>query len=291
MPELPEVETIRQDLVNFVIHKKIRKMTIRDRKVIKNNKNVFRKLVNEDFDSISRIGKLLIFEINKDLFLLVHLKMTGQLVYCSGDRCVAGGHSLSSEEKIPGIGDKLPNKYTRVMIEFNDQSTLYFNDLRKFGYLRIVNSEELNIIKETFGIEPLTKNFTLENFRKVFKNRKTNIKALLLNQKLIAGIGNIYADEILFEAQIKPSRKAKSLTQKEIETIFNSTQIIIKSAIKYRGTTFNNYIDSQGKTGNFSKLLKVYGRQGKKCIRCKKSVITKEKLAQRGTSYCKNCQK
>ncbi len=291
MPELPEVETIRRDLEKKIVSKKIQKLEIKDSAIIKNSQNQFvKKLKGYFFSRINRIGKLLIFQIPNNDYLLVHLKMTGQLVFCDQKTCVAGGHSMTKEEDISGIGE-LPNKYTRVIFTFSDKSKLYFNDLRKFGYLKIVNEDELNLVKETFGIEPLTKNFTLDNFKKIFKNRKTNIKALLLNQKLIAGIGNIYADEILFDVGILPTRPVDKVAEAEIKKIFKSTQKIIKKAIQYRGTTFNSYRDGSGKKGNFKQFLKVYGRKGEKCIKCKKATIKKEKIAQRGTSYCPVCQK
>jgi len=292
MPELPEVETIRRDLEEKIVSKKIKKLEIKDSKIIKNSRNIFeKKLKGYFFSRVNRIGKLLIFQIStKKDYLIIHLKMTGQLVYCDQKTCIAGGHNISKKERNSGIVD-LPNKYTRVIFTFKDNSKLYFNDLRKFGYLKIVNEKELNLIKENFGIEPLTKNFTLENLEKILKNRRTNIKAFLLNQKLIAGIGNIYADEILFDTGILPTRLANKISKDEIKKIFHSTEKIITKAIKYRGTTFNSYVDSSGKKGNYTQFLKVYGRKGEACLKCKKSFIKKEKIAQRGTSYCPICQK
>lgn len=292
MPELPEVETIRRDLEKEILKKKIQKIEIKDSKIIKNSPNIFRKkLEGYFFSSINRIGKLLIFQIANNNYLLIHLKMTGQLIYCKEDFCVAGGHSLSQSEQIPGVGDNSSGKYNRVVFIFEDNSKLYFNDLRKFGYLKIVNRNELDLIKETFGIEPLTENFTIDNFTKIFRNKKTNIKALLLNQKLIAGIGNIYADEVLFEAEILPDRLVKEVSAEEIKRLYLAIKKIIKKAIKYRGTTFSNYVDGSGQKGNFTQFLKVYGRKDQKCLKCKQGTIKKGKIAQRGTSYCPICQK
>lgn len=294
MPELPEVETIKNDLRKRILRKKIVGIEIRKRKIVKNKSTDFIKILKGNFFSnLDRIGKLLIFKLlDRKNYLLIHLKMTGQLIYCNKGEIVAGGHEIGLKSSlIPGLGDNLPNKYTHVIFEFNDGSKLFFNDLRQFGYLKIVNKEELERIVKDYGIEPLTKDFTIKKFREVLKNRKTSIKAVLLNQKLIAGIGNIYADESLFLAKIKPNRQAGSLLNKEIEELFKAISFIIKKAIKYRGTTFSNYVDTSGRKGNFTKLLKVYGREGEKCRRCLSDTIKKIKVAGRGTRYCQKCQK
>lgn len=296
MPELPEVETIKNDLKKKILNKKILKIEIKDKKIVKNSPRLFLNLLkNAEFKNIQRIGKLLIFILKDKKFLLIHLKMTGQLIYQGKNELIAGGHQNSNlespivAEDKPGISN-LENKHTRVVFTFIDKTKLFYNDLRKFGYLKIVDEKKLKLIKEKFGPEPLTKNFTLNNLKKALKNKRINIKAFLLNQKNIAGIGNIYADEILFASKIKPERSVAKLTKKEIENIYKNTEITIKKAIKWRGTTFSNYVDGQGKRGNFTKLLKVYGRDNEKCLVCKNK-INKIKLNGRGTHYCPICQK
>jgi len=285
MPELPEVETIRRDLVKQVLNKKIKKVTIKKSRLVKNPDNFFIKsLLGNKVSKIDRIGKLVIFVLKNNLYLLTHLKMTGQLIYNKKNNLTIGGHSFDSDKM------DYPNKYTYIIIEFADGSNLYFNDIRTFGYMQIVDKKELVVIKEKFGIEPLTKNFTINNWKKIFKNKKTNLKALLLNQKLVAGIGNIYADEICFAAKIKPMRQVNKLTDKEIVELFIQTKKIIRQAIVKRGTTFNNYVDTLGRTGNFVKYLQVYGRGQKKCKICAGD-IKKIKLAGRGTHFCPHCQK
>lgn len=298
MPELPEVETIRVGLEKKLLNKKIIKIKADKIRMIRNDFALFKnELMGSYFLRIERIGKLLIFFINKNnKFLLVHLKMTGQLVYCSSDSFEIGGHANSLKEVKAANSGKfedicIPGKFTHIIFEFNDGSRLFFNDMRQFGYMKIVDKEELKAIKRKFGIEPLQDGFNWDNFEKIFKNRKTNIKNILLNQQLISGIGNIYADEILFKSSIMPTRKADTLSEKELKKIFKNTEAVIKKAIKYKGTTFSDYIDSDGKKGNYSGLLKVYGRAGKKCLKCKKAEIKKIKLSGRGTSYCPVCQK
>ena len=286
MPELPEVETIRNDLRKVVLKKKITEIEIRENKTVKNKPTDFSGILKGNFFSgINRIGKLLIFEIaGGKKFLLIHLKMTGQLIFFGKNKTVAGGHEDAS------AGNELPNKHTRLIIYFASGEKLFFNDLRKFGYVKIVDANELQKIKEKYGIEPLTKNFTFKAFSEALEGRKTSVKAVLLNQGIIAGIGNIYADEALFEAKIRPERKASSLSGVEIKALFQSINKIIKIAIKNRGTTFSNYVDASGKKGGFSRLLKVYGREGEQCRRCG-GIIKKIKVAGRGTRYCDKCQK
>lgn len=285
MPELPEVETIKNDLNKKILKKKIREVVILKKGTVRGDARKFKNILRGNyFEDIGRIGKLLIFKIAPgDNFLLVHLKMTGQLIFRKKGKVIAGGHSQ------PEGDDFLPGKHTRVILKFSDDACLLFNDLRRFGYMQIVGEKELEDVLKNYGIEPLTKKFSLENFTEALDRRKISVKAVLLNQKIIAGIGNIYADEILFAAGIKPDRKVDSLSKKEILTIHNSAQKIIKQAIKYRGTTFNDYVDSDGNSGNFVKHLKVYGRAGKKCVRCG-GIIKKIKLVGRGTHYCPDCQ-
>lgn len=285
MPELPEVETIRRDLSKKILNKKITNIKIKKNKIVKSNNQQFKKILNNNyFSNINRIGKLLIFKLkNKNKYLLIHLKMTGQLIYKDKNQIIAGGHVNPA--------DKLPGKYTHVIFNFSDKSNLFFNDLRQFGYLKLVNEKELAEIKFKFGPEPLTKQFTLKKLAEIIKTKKTPIKAVLLNQNLIAGLGNIYVDESLFAAQINPTKKSNKLTDKQIKKLHSAINKIIKKAIKYRGTTFNNYVDAEGRQGNFIKLLKVYHRDGKMCTRCKKNTIKKIKTAGRGTHFCPKCQK
>ncbi len=303
MPELPEVETIRRGLRPRIISKKIKKIIIKKPNLIKQSRRFFcMRLVSNSFIDVQRIGKLLIFPLEKlnkkkeKQFLLIHLKMTGQLVYCDEKNFTAGGHANSRAEEELFLKDKRedfchPGKYTHIIFEFVDNSKLFFNDLRQFGYLKVVNETELKEIKSKFGIEPGQKNFTWQNFQEIIKVKKqANIKALLLNQEIISGLGNIYVDESLFDAKINPQRKAGSLGKKEQKALFRSIQKIIKQALKYNGTTFSDFIDARGKRGNFKQKLKVYSRQNKKCKRCKKGVIQKIKVAGRGTHFCPNCQ-
>jgi len=285
MPELPEVETIRRDLSRKILNKKISRVRVKTARLVKNGLKFFTaELTSNQFINIGRRGKLIYLQLKNAKFLLIHLKMTGQLIYQKNSELVAGGHSYAS------FDFKLPNKHSQVIFTFADQSELFFNDLRTFGYLQIVNAEQLSQVLNKYGIEPLTKEFSLSNFTKALSGRKSTIKALLLNQNIIAGIGNIYADEVCFYAGVLPSRVAGDLTKAEIKKLWQGIQTIIRQAIRYRGTTFNDYRDANGNQGNFLKHLKVFHKNGQVCTRCGKVLIKKIKLAGRGTHFCPHCQ-
>lgn len=293
MPELPEVETVRRDLSKYLIGASFSQIKIIDFKNVAPEATFLAKfLKGKEIESISRRGKLLIIDLKSSKkHLLFHLKMTGQLIFVKASQTIAGGHSLSDNSFEAAIGGSLPNRFTRAYFVFNDNSRLFFNDLRKFGYIKLVGEKELEeILINNYGPEPLEKEFNFVYLQKILKNRKAPIKAVILNQKLIAGLGNIYADEALFRAKIKPSRLALSLKKKELETLLIAIKEVIKEAIKARGTTFRNFVDGQGKQGNFMSHLQVYQRQGQACVNCQ-SIILKQKLAGRGTHYCPSCQK
>jgi len=293
MPEMPEVETIRRDLSAALEHRTIQAVHIFSPKTVRPNAAFFKKaLVGAKMAKIERRGKLLILALSpsgtkKPLqYLLIHLKMTGQLIFRDKKTVLAGGHSAS-----PVASPDLPSKHTRVILDFSGQGRLFFNDLRRFGYLKIVDQAELDaILENSYGPEPLTPEFSMAALQNILKGKKTKIKALLLDQKKIAGLGNIYVDESLFAARIRPERLAGSLKPTEITKLYQAINQIIKLAIKHRGTTFNNYRDSEGRKGNFSRFLKVYGRKGEKCPVCGRALV-RIKVAGRGTHYCPHCQK
>ncbi len=286
MPELPEVETIRRDLEAKIIGHKITTVEICDKKIIHNKPEEFiKKLLNNKFVTAERRGKLLAIKLKTEEYLLVHLKMTGQLIYQAGGKIIAGGHSMTKNE------DNFSEKFTRVKIELAGGEKIWFNDMRRFGYMKIVSiAEKERIFKNSFGIEPLTSDFIWESFSNLFKRRQTNIKAMLLNQKLIAGLGNIYVDEACFMAGILPTRRVNTISLLEQKKLFRCIPAVLELSIKNRGTTFNSFVDADGKKGGFSSFLKVYGRQGEKCKKCK-NLIKKMRVAGRGTHYCAGCQK
>jgi len=296
MPELPEVETIVRDLNKKLKNKQIKELEAKDPKALLFSLAEFNKLAkNLVVKEVRRRAKMIIIKFTSkhtpnpsqegNIYLVIHLKMTGQLVYQSGKQVIAGGHPIKN------IGKELPNKFTRAIFKFADSSKLFFNDVRRFGWIKLVNRNELAEITEKHGIEPLSKDFSLEKFKQILASKQnTTIKQAIIDQEKIVGLGNIYADEALFAAGIKPMRKVKSLQQTEIKNLWQAIPKILKYAIKHRGTTFNDYVDAKGEVGNFIKYLKVYGRAGEKCKNCQ-NIIQKTKLAGRGTHWCEKCQK
>lgn len=287
MPELPEVETIRRGLVSEIIDQEITQIEVRLSKMIKTSEEEFQKSIQGNFFShIDRQGKLLIFHLKNTPHqaMLLHLKMTGQLIYRHENTQVAGGHPW------PTYNGELPNKYSHVIFTFANGARLFFNDQRQFGYLKLVDQDFVMQEREKYGIEPLTQAFTRQAFFQLFEKRKTTVKALLLNQKIISGIGNIYTDEICFFARVNPNRVVNTLTPIEINTLYDATQTIIDTAIKHSGTTISDYVNTNGLRGNYSDYLYVYGRAGEPCQRCS-GIITKDQVAGRGTHWCPECQK
>lgn len=282
MPELPEVETVRTDLKSKILNKRIKKVDVRLLKIVE-PEDFAVTIKNNAFTDVTRRGKLMIFHLKSGGFMLVHLKMTGQLVYRDHGHITAGGHSQK------GMGMDLPNKYSHVVFTFEDDSQLFFNDLRQFGYLKIVNQAELDAVLAKFGVEPLGEEFTPEKWAELLKNRRTNVKAFLLNQAVVTGIGNIYADEVLFLSRVLPTRTVDSLTTREKAAIYKNIKSILKKAVKYRGTTFNDYVDGDGKKGGFIQFLKVFHKDGEPCPECG-AIIQKTRVAGRGTHFCAKCQ-
>jgi formamidopyrimidine-DNA glycosylase len=287
MPELPEVETIRTGLKQKIIGKKIIAVRVGMKKQVKSDFNEFISVLKGNaFSDIDRIGKLLIFRLKKgNSMLLVHLKMTGQLIYRKGRKIIAGGHKIMENDL------NLPNKYSHIIFTFGDKSELFFNDQRQFGYMKLASYTEVENIIRGYGVEPFSKDFSVSELKKIIKGRTTNIKAILLDQKKIAGIGNIYADESLFASHIFPGRPASTLSDLEIKDLRQAIIAVMKKSIKYGGTTFSNFLDCGGSKGRFVNFLKVYGHAGEPCPKCPGGIVRKKKIAGRGTSYCDKCQK
>lgn len=281
MPELPEVESVRQSLLPKILHKSIVNIQVTKKEIIRNDFNFFvTELQGNEFVDIQRRGKLLFLQLPDESALAVHLKMTGKLLFEDTSGLYGGGHSLSRHSLDP--------KHTHVVFTFADSTQLVFHDVRRFGFMRIINAQEKEKILLQYGVEPLAENFTLENFKKAIQ-RNTTIKSVLLNQKYIAGIGNIYADEICYAAGVYPAKNAKQLSEKEIKKLFQVTEEIIGKAVKLRGTTFQDYRDGLGRKGGYLPHLSVYKRTGKPCRQCG-SLIQKIRVGGRGTHICPTCQ-
>jgi len=279
MPELPEVETISRGLNRALRGKSFSKIKILDKKRFIGNPNI---LLKQKIKKIYRRGKLIVFKFEKNLYLLIHLKMTGQFIYTDQKRKIAGGH-ISHE-----LVEKVPNKHTRIIFFINKNQILYFNDLIRYSWLKITNKID-GTLKKEFGIEPLSEEFNIKSLTEIIqKSKSSNIKRILTDQKKIAGIGNIYADEILYNARINPKRKATSLKEDEIKRLLNSIKKVLLFAIEKGGSSIRNYINSDGERGVMQDYLKIYGKTGKKC-KCG-GIIKKIKLNSRGTHFCPSCQ-
>ncbi len=282
MPELPEVETLRRDLARVVIGKIISHAEFLWVKSLHFSlpKKFNAQIKNQKIISVERRAKILNFELLNNFKIAVHLKMTGQLIYKpTKGKLVIGGHP----------GD--PTKHTRVIFHFTDGSKLYFNDLRKFGWIKLIPNGDWPKFTAHLGPEPLEKNFTLKYFESILtKHPKKKIKQFLLDQTLISGIGNIYADESLFASKVLPSRTVNKLNESEINLLYQNIKKILKLAITKGGTSIRDYRRAGGEEGGFAKFLKVYDRAGDKCLTCAK-MIQKVKQNGRGTHFCPTCQK
>ena len=287
MPELPEVETVRNQLLGKVVGKTIKAVEVFHAKSVNHDDTIEDQLIGKTIEHIDRVGKLMIFSFRKetDLFLLAHLKMTGQFFLVENDEISGGGH-LVAENDI----EEFPGRHTRVAYHFADGSTLYFNDMRIFGYTKLADTKTVEQAKGGFGPEPINPDFDIDWFSKALKKRTLSIKAALLDQSFVAGLGNIYVDEALWRAKVRPTRKANRVTKQEAAATANASGAVMKESIAVGGTTFQHFVDTDGGVGNFTEYLNVFGKQGTKCPRCG-SIIKKIRLAGRGTHYCPGCQK
>ncbi len=303
MPELPEVENLRIGLEKAVLGQKILNVEVRNYKIISGKGTIrtaskikaqeFEKgLKGEKFITIKRRAKNLVFETTHDKIILAHLKMTGQFAYLPSHKVsarqakVVGGHPIEISEST------LPNKHTHIIFKL-EKGVLYFNDTRKFGYvLYFKNKKEFE--KENhfgkLGLEPLDKNFSVEYLTEKLKFKKGKIKAVLMNQDVVTGIGNIYADESLFEAGINPVRSGSTLTKKEVSKLHTALVRIIRQAIKVGGSSVATYRLLDETRGNYAREHKVYGKAGKNCTKCGKA-LEKVVVQTRTTVFCTKCQK
>jgi formamidopyrimidine-DNA glycosylase len=287
MPELPEVETVRLQLLHKVRSKTIASAEIYHPKTSGFDNTLPTRLAGRTIEHIDRVGKLLIvsFVDEADLFLLAHLKMTGQFFYRDATGVSGGGHSMTAADT-----HGLPNKHTRTALYFTDHSSLFFNDMRLFGYTKLADAKTVTVARAGFGPEPIDPEFDLDWFASTLKRRKTPVKAALLDQSFVAGLGNIYVDEALWRAQVRPTRRADRITKKEAVILGQAAGDVMRESIAVGGTTFQHFVDTSGENGNFTDYLKVFGKQNKPCERCG-TIIKKIRCAGRGTHFCPGCQR
>ncbi len=295
MPELPEVETIRRGLAEVLPGKQVTKFSVSLKKMFQPARNVPKRLAGRRVQSVNRRGKLLMIKLDHDLTLLIHLKMTGQLIYREPAAGQPGGTKLvlAGGHPIPTVGGTLPGKVTHATFTFDDDSQLFYNDLRQFGYLKLVRDEDVPAVPivATFGPEPLEREFTLKVFEERLRRRPTaKLKPLLLDQTFIAGLGNIYVDESLNLAKLHPLRRAGSLTAAQRQALFTAIKSVLRKAIKMGGTSDSTYVTIRGGRGDYLRVARVYHRTGEPCRACG-TPIKRMVVAGRGTHYCPRCQR
>ncbi|MCJ7646483.1 DNA-formamidopyrimidine glycosylase [bacterium] len=268
MPELPEVETIRRGLEKRILGKKVNRVEINTDRMLKepSPKRFKEEVEGKIFEEVIRRGKYLILVLSSGKKIVVHLRMTGQLIY----------------------GEKDIN--SRVFFLLSDGKYLNLNDRRHLGEIRLVENWEKVPGIAKIGMEPLEENFTLKVFAEMLTKKKAKIKPLLMDQEFLAGLGNIYAQESLFKAGIHPERQAHRLKRDEVKTLFSEIKKVLREAINCRGSSLSSYVDVEGRRGSFYSRLRVYGRGGEPCVKCK-TPLKFIKLSGRGTGFCPECQK
>ena len=272
MPELPEVETVRRGLEKLILGKKISNIEIRYPKMIKTDLNQFQKeLPGQVIQSMGRRGKHLLFNL-RDKVLISHLRMEGKYFY---------------------YPDEIPErKHAHILVHFEDGTTLVYEDVRKFGTMELLAPELLDsyFISKKLGPEPTDQDFDLGRFKLALKKSKKPIKSHLLDQTLVAGLGNIYVDEVLWRAKVHPSRHSNSLTAQEARKAHDETIKVLGQAVEKGGSTIRSYTNAFGEDGTMQEFHQVYDKAGQACSRCG-STIEKIQLGGRGTYFCPKCQR
>jgi formamidopyrimidine-DNA glycosylase len=271
MPELPEVQTVVDSLKPYVLDKEIIEVEVLNEKLIANEdkKTLTEVVAGSKIEEVTRRGKYIVIKLSNGYYLVTHLRMTGRFSY------------LEDKEEL--------DKYDYIIFSFQEGDELRLGSKRKFTRLYLVTELEDAGGLGKLGPEPLSSQFTLAKFKELIAPRRGNIKLLLLNQKFLAGVGNIYADEILFRARVHPQRKADTLTEPEIEALYHEIREVLKEGIKFRGTTKWDYEDASGEGGSYQNQLQIYDRAGEECFKCE-TEVEKIKVGGRATYFCPQCQ-
>ena len=281
MPELPEVETIKLGLAKYLVGHKIEKVDVRLPKIISGN---VKNIEGGKITAVRGFGKGLVIDLSNKYSIAIHIKLTGQLIY--------RGPNLKEKVVLSKkVGDSLPSSRTHAIFDLDKKGFLYYNDIRQFGWIKIVKTEEVFDLPffRDLGPEPFGK-LTFPIFKKIISASNMPIKPLIMDQKKIAGIGNIYANDGLFDARINPQRRAGTLTEIEMETLYDSLLKVLKAGFKYKGASELNFVNAKGEEGEYQEHTLVYGRKGKPCKNCG-GEIKKIYFAGRGTFYCPVCQR
>jgi formamidopyrimidine-DNA glycosylase len=287
MPELPEVETIVQKLAAVLPGKRIENITLLHPKPWQGIKPD--QLIGFEITQVTRRAKIIRLHLIKaqtseTANILVHLKMTGQLIYLDAKKRLGGGHPTADWIS------ELPSKHTRVQFDLSGQAKLFFNDQRLFGWLRAMSDQEVENAFKDLAPDVIDSQVTTQYLQPILARRSQSIKQVIMDTTVMGGVGNIYACDALNLAQIHPERPAKSLSPTEIASLLKATKQVINQGIELGGTTFDGkYVDIDGLAGQYQSVVRVYGREGKACLHCQ-GEIAKTKLGGRGTYYCTKCQ-
>jgi formamidopyrimidine-DNA glycosylase len=288
MPELPEVETVRAGLARLLPGRVVKAASFDWPKSFPNApRDVNKFLTRAEIVEVRRRAKVLLIELSSKYSLVVHLKMTGQLVFKSATERFGAGHPSDS------LVGKLPDKSTRVTLTFTDGSKLFFNDQRKFGWMRLIPTAEvvnLDFFKKV-GPEPLSDDFDWQALReRLLRRKNTSVKAALLDQTVVAGIGNIYADEALWGARLHPATPVRDISAAKFHKLYDELVYVLRLAIEKGGSSDRNYVNAEGKKGSYISFARVFRREGQDCPRCG-HVVEKTRVAGRGTHICPHCQR
>ncbi|MBI1864052.1 DNA-formamidopyrimidine glycosylase, partial [Candidatus Woesebacteria bacterium] len=281
MPELPEVETVKLQLQKYVVRHKIISIDVKNRKVFQGDEKL---ITGATFTEIRRFGKVLVFDLSNGYSIISHIKLTGQYIY-------RGPNLKNTPTLSKKVVGGVPGTHTHVIFNLDHGGILYYNDVRRFGWIKIVKTKDVvdfDFIKK-LGPEPFGK-LTLEEFKNIISKTKRVIKVVLMDQSKIGGIGNIYANDALWESKILPSRTSNSLNEDEQKDLYKAILKVLETGMKYGGASELSFVTPEGSEGSYQMHTLVYGKQKTKCKRCG-TIIVKTTLGGRGTYFCPKCQK
>lgn len=281
MPELPEVETIRRQLENFLVGHAVESVEVINPKIIATRGED--KLRGATIKKVRRFGKILVLDFSNGYSVLIHVKLTGQLIY--------KGPKLKRAKISKKVFGGAPGPHTHIIFNLDKGGKLYYNDVRRFGWMKLAKTKDVEKSHPISSLGPeATKDLTLPEFTKIVGSTRRTIKTLLLDQSKLSGIGNIYANDALWLAKIDPTRPADKLTTKEAQALYVAIEKVLKEGIKRGGASELAFVTPDGSEGQYQKYFLAYGQNGKVCSRCKKYKIKKIMLSGRGTYFCPGCQ-
>ena len=288
MPELPEVEVVKRSIEKIIHNLTIKNIKIYNRNLrYKIEAKKLKNLINTKVLLVKRRSKYILINLDNKRTILLHLGMSGKIIIVNSKQ-----QKIRSSFYYALTNNK--DKHNHVIFEFQNNFKLIYNDVRRFGFLKVINTNNIykNSHLKTLGPEPLSSDFNLKYFKINIKNKKQSIKDCLMNQKFVSGLGNIYVNEVLFQSKINPLKKSKNLTNKQIFNILKNTKLILKKAVEKGGSSIKDFNDTEGNTGKFQDFFRVYGRDNKACRKMKcNGVVKKIRVSNRSTFYCNICQK